>query len=71
VALRELSLRFVADETEEELLEYLRSHGAGGELWETTERIMVAVTGAPGNDAVISGRRASHRASRLISSPCT
>ena len=29
VALRELSLRFVADETEEELLEYLRSHGAG------------------------------------------
>jgi K+-sensing histidine kinase KdpD len=27
VALRELSLRFVADETEEELLEYLRSHG--------------------------------------------
>ena len=29
-ALRELSLRFVADETEEELLEYLRSKGAGG-----------------------------------------
>ena len=29
-ALRELSLRFVADETEEELLEYLRSEGAGG-----------------------------------------
>jgi two-component system sensor histidine kinase KdpD len=56
-ALRELSLRFVADETEEELLEYLRSKGAGGELWETTERIMVAVTGAPGNVAikVVSG----------------
>ena len=63
VALRELSLRFVADETEEELLEYLRSHGAGGELWETTERIMVAVTGAPGNDAVI--RRAARIASRI------
>ena len=47
-ALRELALRFVADETEEELLEYLRSKGAAGELWETTERIMVAVTGAPG-----------------------
>jgi len=46
-ALRELSLRFVADETEEELLAYLRSKGAAGELWETTERIMVAVTGAP------------------------
>ena len=28
-ALRELSLRFVADETEEELLEYLRSKGVG------------------------------------------
>jgi two-component system, OmpR family, sensor histidine kinase KdpD len=62
-ALRELSLRFVADETEEELLEYLRSKGAGGELWETTERIMVAVTGAPGNASVI--RRAARIASRV------
>jgi len=62
-ALRELSLRFVADETEEELLEYLRSKGAGGELWETTERIMVAVTGAPGNASVI--RRAARIATRL------
>jgi two-component system sensor histidine kinase KdpD len=63
VALRELSLRFVADETEEELLEYLRSHGGAGELWETTERIMVAVTGAPGNASVI--RRAARIASRV------
>ena len=63
VALRELSLRFVADETEEELLEFLRSRGAGGELWETTERIMVAVTGAPGNAAVI--RRAARIAARI------
>ncbi len=63
VALRELSLRFVADETEEELLEYLRTHGAAGELWETTERIMVAVTGAPGNASVI--RRAARIAARL------
>ncbi len=62
-AFRELSLRFVADETEEELLEYLRSKGAGGELWETTERIMVAVTGAPGNASVI--RRAARIASRV------
>ena len=62
-ALRELSLRFVADETEEELLEYLRSRGAGGELWETTVRIMVAVTGAPGNASVI--RRAARIASRV------
>ena len=62
-ALRELSLRFVADETEEEILEYLRSRGAAGELWETTERIMVAVTGAPGNASVI--RRAARIAGRL------
>jgi two-component system sensor histidine kinase KdpD len=63
VALRELSLRFVADETEEELLEYLRSRGSAGELWETTERIMVAVTGAPGNASVI--RRAARIAARI------
>jgi two-component system, OmpR family, sensor histidine kinase KdpD len=62
-ALRELSLRFVADETEEEILAYLRSRGAAGELWETTERIMVAVTGAPGNAAVI--RRAARIAARV------
>jgi two-component system sensor histidine kinase KdpD len=62
-ALRELSLRFVADETEEELLEYLRSRGSAGELWETTERIMVAVTGAPGNASVI--RRAARIAARV------
>ncbi len=63
VALRELSLRFVADETEEELLEFLRSKGVAGELWETTERIMVAVTGAPGNASVI--RRAARIAARI------
>ena len=62
VALRELSLRFVADETEEELLEYLRSRGAAGEVWDTTERILVAVTGAPGNATVI--RRAARIAAR-------
>ena len=64
VALRELSLRFVADETEEELLEFLRSKGVAGELWETTERIMVAVTGAPGNASVI--RRAARIKADLI-----
>ena len=63
VALRELSLRFVADETEEELIEYLRTKGAAGELWETTERIMVAVTGAPGNASVV--RRAARLAARV------
>jgi two-component system, OmpR family, sensor histidine kinase KdpD len=65
VALRELSLRFVADETEEELLEFLRSRGptANGEIWDTAERILVAVTGAPGNDTVI--RRAARMAARM------
>ncbi len=64
VALRELSLRFVADETEEELLEFLRSRGpnGNGEVWDTAERILVAVTGAPGNDTVI--RRAARIAAR-------
>ena len=65
VALRELSLRFVADETEEELLEFLRSRGpsASTEVWDTAERILVAVTGAPGNDTVI--RRAARMAARM------
>jgi two-component system, OmpR family, sensor histidine kinase KdpD len=61
VALRELALRFVADETEEELLDYLRGRDVGA-VWETRERIMVAVTGAPGTDNVI--RRAARIAAR-------
>ena len=60
-ALRELALRFVADETEEELLAYLATHQVGA-VWETTERIMVAVTGAPDTDAVL--RRAARMATR-------
>ena len=60
-ALRELALRFLADETEEELLAYLHRH-AVAELWETTERILAAVTAAPGSDGVI--RRAARLASR-------
>jgi two-component system sensor histidine kinase KdpD len=65
VALRELSLRFVADETEEELLEFLRSRKTSGstDVWDTAERILVAVTGAPGNDTVI--RRAARMAARM------
>jgi two-component system sensor histidine kinase KdpD len=50
IALRELALRFVADESDEELLEHLRRHQPQV-LWETCERIMAAVTAAPGNDA--------------------
>jgi len=61
VALRELALRFVADETEEELLGYLRKERPGV-FWDTSERIMVAVTGAPGSDVVV--RRAARLAQR-------
>ena len=63
-ALRELALRFLADETDESLLEYLRVHDIGG-IWETTERILVCVTGAPGTDALL--RRAARLAARLKS----
>ena len=62
VALRELALRFVADETEEDLLAYLRERHPN-ETWDTAERIMVAVTGAPGTDAVI--RRAARLSARM------
>jgi two-component system sensor histidine kinase KdpD len=59
--LRELALRFLADETEEELLEHLRRR-QDGSFWETAERIMVGVTYAPGFDVII--RRAARIASR-------
>jgi two-component system sensor histidine kinase KdpD len=62
MALRELALRFLADETEEELLEHLKVRQAGV-LWETSERILVGVTGAPGTDVIV--RRASRMASRI------
>ena len=62
IALRELALRFLADETEEELLDHLRRHQANV-VWETTERIMVAVTAAPGTDTLM--RRAARIASRV------
>ncbi len=62
MALRELALRFLADETEEELLEHLKSRQTNV-LWETSERILVGVTGAPGTDTIV--RRASRMASRI------
>jgi two-component system sensor histidine kinase KdpD len=62
IALRELALRFLADETEEELLEHLQRHQTTV-LWETTERIMVAVTAAPGTDILL--RRAARIAARV------
>jgi two-component system sensor histidine kinase KdpD len=62
IALRELALRFLADETEEDLLELLRRHGRPG-AWETTERILVGVTAAPGTDVLL--RRAARIAARV------
>jgi two-component system sensor histidine kinase KdpD len=62
IALRELALRFLADETDEELLEHLRRHESNV-VWETCERIMVAVTTLPGTDGLL--RRAARMAARL------
>ncbi len=62
IALRELALRFLADETEDELLEHLQRHKTK-HLWETSERLLVAVTAAPGTDAIV--RRASRMAARI------
>ncbi len=61
-ALRELALRFLADETEEQLRGFLRSR-EGGMVWETNERILVGVTTAPGTDAIV--RRAARMARRI------
>ncbi len=63
-ALRELSLRFIADETEEGMLHYLGRLNAQGQ-WETTERIMVAVTGIAGSEQILS--RAARIAARVRS----
>ncbi len=61
-ALRELALRFLADEVDEALLKRLRDEHPQG-VWETAERIMVAVTAAEGTDALM--RRAARMAARV------
>jgi two-component system sensor histidine kinase KdpD len=61
-ALRELALRFLADETDEQLLDYLRRQRKDM-VWETHERILVGVTTAPGTDAIV--RRAARMAARI------
>jgi two-component system, OmpR family, sensor histidine kinase KdpD len=55
-------LRFLADDTDEELLEHLRQHQPQAQ-WETSERIMVAVTTGPGTDVLM--RRAARMALRI------
>lgn len=60
--LRELARGFLADESEEELLEHLASKHAGVSP-QPAERIMVGVTPAPGTEAIV--RRASRFAARI------
>src|SRR5262249_1877928 len=60
-ALRELALMWVADRVDEALEEYRETHGIG-RPWETRERVVVAITGAPGGDNVV--RRAARMAAR-------
>ena len=61
-ALRELALLWVADRVEDSLQDYLADHGITT-TWETRERIVVALTGAPGGERLI--RRAARIAGRL------
>jgi two-component system, OmpR family, sensor histidine kinase KdpD len=60
IALREMALRFLADETDEELLGHLKEREAAV-VWETAERLMVALTTGPDSDALL------HRAARIAS----
>ena len=60
-ALRELALMWVADRVDEGLQRYREEHGIRS-TWETRERVVVAITGAPANEHLI--RRASRIASR-------
>jgi two-component system sensor histidine kinase KdpD len=60
-ALRELALLWVADQVDVALEEYRERHGIR-EPWETRERVVVGLTGAPGTEALI--RRAARIAQR-------
>jgi two-component system sensor histidine kinase KdpD len=60
-ALRELALLWVADRVEDSLQRYMANHGITSS-WETRERVLVALTGAPGGDDLI--RRAARMARR-------
>ena len=60
-ALRELALLWVADRVEDSLQSYMAQHGITSS-WETRERVLVALTGAPGGGDLI--RRAARMARR-------
>jgi len=60
-ALRELALLWVVDKVDDSLQDYMETHGIQGP-WETRERVVVALTGAPGGATLI--RRAARMAMR-------
>lgn len=60
-ALRQLALLWVADRVDEALQSYRSEHGIG-RVWETRERVVVALTGGPEGDTLI--RRAARIADR-------
>jgi len=60
-ALRELALLWLADRVDEGLESYRERHNIT-EPWETRERVLVAITGAPGTETLI--RRAARMAQR-------
>ncbi len=60
-ALRELALLWMADRVDQELHDYRERHGIAGP-WETKERVVVSLTGAPGGAVLI--RRAARMSMR-------
>jgi two-component system sensor histidine kinase KdpD len=60
-ALRELALLWLADRVDEALQQYRARHGIE-RPWETKERVVVALTGAPGGENLV--RRAARIAAR-------
>ena len=60
-ALRELALLWLADRVDEELQDYRERHGIAGP-WETKERVVVSLSGAPGGAVLV--RRAARMAMR-------
>lgn len=60
-ALREIALMWVADRVDEALQAYRLEHGIS-KPWETRERVVVAITGAPSGEDLI--RRAARMAAR-------
>jgi len=60
-ALRELALQWMADHAEQRLAAYRASEGVA-EPWDTRERVVVALTGAPGGERLL--RRGARMAAR-------